>query len=107
MSLGLPEKGRDMLLEGFGECGSVVEERRGRVSVSEVDLHRGGVRLTKFDPRPSVSKVGGRKDEVNRRGSVVMDPQEFFDVLWNVIMSIKSDDSKDVIVDNKGNVVTK
>lgn len=54
------------------------------------------------------SEVGARRDEVDRRGSVVMDPQEFSDVLRNVIMSVKKcDDSKDVIVDDKGNVVTK
>lgn len=108
MSLRLPEKRNDMLLGGFGESGSVVEERRGRLSVSEADVRRGGVSFTELDPGPSVSEVGARRDEVDRRGSVVMDPQEFSDVLRNVIMSVKKcDDSKDVIVDDKGNVVTK
>ena len=100
MSLCLPEKRRDMLLGAFGECGSVVEERRGRASLSEFDLHRGGVSLREFDPGPSVSEVGVKRDEVEKRGSVVMDLQEFSDVLRHVIISVKNDDKQDVIVDD-------
>ena len=96
-----------MLLGGFGECGSVVKERRGRASLSEFDLHKGGVRLRELDPGPSVSEVGVKRDGVEKRGSVIMDPQEFSDVLRHVIISVKSDDKQDVIVDDKGNVVKK
>ena len=94
MSLCLLEKRRDMLLGGFGECGSVVEERRGRASLSEFDLHRGGVSLRELDPGPSVSEVGVKREEVEKRGSVVMDPQELSDVLRNVIISVKNEDKQ-------------
>ena len=33
-----------------------------------------------------------RSEEVEKRGSVVMDPQEFSDVLRNVIISVKNED---------------
>ena len=49
-------------------------ERRGRASLSEFDLHRGGVSLRELDPGPSVSEVvsevGVKRDEVEKRGSV-------------------------------------
>ena len=107
MSLCLPERRSDVLIRGFGECGSVIEERRGRVNVSKFDLRRRGVNLTELDPGPSVSEVGVKREEFDRKGSVVMDPQELSEVLRNVIISVKKDDSKDVIVDDKGNVVKK
>ena len=34
-------------------------------------------------------------------------PQEFSDVLRNVIISVKTEDRQDLIVDDKGNVVKK
>jgi hypothetical protein len=108
LSLGLPEQRRDLLLGGFGECGSTVDDRRGRVSVSEIEVRRGGIGIMELDPGPSVSEVGERRNVVDKKGSVVMDPHEFSDVLRNVIMSVKQgEDSKDVIIDDKGNVVSK
>ena len=75
--------------------------------MSEFDLHRGGFSLRELDPGPLVSEVGVKREEVEKRGSVVMDPQEFSDVLKNVIMSVKTEDKQDVIVYDKGNVVKK
>ncbi|GMQ03618.1 hypothetical protein CsSME_00049363 [Camellia sinensis var. sinensis] len=39
-------------------------------------------------PGPSISEVGVSKEEVDRRGSVVMDTAEFFNVLRNVIINL-------------------
>ena len=75
--------------------------------MSEYDLHREGVSLRELDPGPLVSEVGVKREEVEKRGSVVMDPQEFSDVLRNVIISVKNEDRQDLIVDDKGNVVKK
>ena len=109
MSMGfMPEKRRDILLGGFGECGSVIDERRGRLSVSEIELRRTNAESSDIDPGPSVSEVEFKKDDGHRRGTVVMDAQEFSDVLRNVIISVQKDgESKDVIIDDKGNVVSK
>lgn len=107
-SVGLPERRRDLLLGGFGESGSVIHERRGRLSLSEIDVRRGGDESSDVDPGPSISEVGVSKEEVDRRGSVVMDAAEFSNVLRNVIISVKNSDvTQDVIVDDKGNVVSK
>ena len=97
-----------MLLGGFGESGSVIHELRARLSLSEMDVRRGGDDTSDVDPGPSISEVGVSKEEVDRRGSVVMDPAEFSNVLRNVIINVKNSDvTQDVIVDNKGNVVSK
>ncbi|THG23502.1 hypothetical protein TEA_026351 [Camellia sinensis var. sinensis] len=104
-SVGLPERRRDLLLGGFGESGSVIHERRGRLSLSEIDVRRGGDDTSDVDPGPSISEVGVSKEEVDRRGSVVMDAVEFSNVLRNLIISVKNSDvTQDVIVDDKGNV---
>ncbi|GMP90283.1 hypothetical protein CsSME_00041485 [Camellia sinensis var. sinensis] len=103
-SIGLLERRRDLLLGGFGESGSAIHKRRGRLSLSEIDVRRGGDDTSDVDPGPSISEVG--KEEVDRRGSVVMDAAEFSNVLRNVIISVKNSDvTQDVIVDDKGNVV--
>ncbi|GMQ01789.1 hypothetical protein CsSME_00048304 [Camellia sinensis var. sinensis] len=69
---------------------------------------RGGDGASDVDPGPSISEVGVIKKEVDRRGSVVMDPAEFSDVLQNVIINVKNSDvTQNVIVDDKGNVSAK
>ena len=99
--MGLPERRRDLLLGGFGESGLVIHKCRSRLSLFEIDVRRGGDDTSDVDPGPSISEVGVSKEEVNRRGSVVMDPTKFFDVLRNVIISVKySDVTQDVIVDD-------
>ena len=105
---GLLERRIDLLLGGFEESGSVIHEHMNRLSLSEIDVCRGGDDANDVDPGLSILEVGAsRKDKVNQRGSVVMDPAEFVDILWNVIMSVKSsEESKDVIVNDKGNVVS-
>ena len=107
-SMGLPERRRDLLLGGFGESGSVIHERRGRLGLLEIDVRRGGDDTSDVDRSPSISEVGVSKEEVDRRGSVVMDAAEFSNVLRNVIINVKNSDvTQDVIVDDKGNVVSK
>ncbi|THG12217.1 hypothetical protein TEA_011835 [Camellia sinensis var. sinensis] len=85
----------------------VIHERRGRLSLSEIDVRRGGDDTSDVDPGPLISEVGVSKEEVDRRGSVVMDAAEFSNVLRNVIISVKNSDvTQDIIVDDKGNVNT-
>ncbi|THG05431.1 hypothetical protein TEA_011825 [Camellia sinensis var. sinensis] len=71
------------------------------------DWTRSGDGANDVDPGPSISEVGAtRKDEVDRRGSVVLDPAEFYDILRNIIINIKNNDvTRDVIVDDKGNAM--
>lgn len=72
------------MLGGFGEYGSVVDDPRGPLSVFERLMG-----IVELDPRLSVSEVSAMRDKVDWIGSVVMDLQEFYDVLRNVIMSVK------------------
>ena len=37
----LTRRRRDLLLEGFGKSGSIINECRGRLSLSEIDVRRG------------------------------------------------------------------
>ncbi|THG21592.1 hypothetical protein TEA_019605 [Camellia sinensis var. sinensis] len=77
----LPERWRDLLLGGFGESGSVIDERRGRFSLSETDVCRGGDGASDVDLDLSISEVSAvRKDEIDKRWSVVMDSPEFSDL---------------------------
>ncbi|GMP70470.1 hypothetical protein CsSME_00029312 [Camellia sinensis var. sinensis] len=104
-SVRLPERQRDLLLGGFGESGSVIQERRGHLSLSEIDVRRDGDDTSDVDPGLSISEVGVSKKEIDRKGIVVMDSAEFSNVLRNVIISVKNSDvSSDVIVDDEGNV---
>ncbi|GMP79866.1 hypothetical protein CsSME_00035212 [Camellia sinensis var. sinensis] len=48
----------------------------------------GGDESSDVDPGPSISEVGVSKEEVDRRGSVVMDAAEFSNVLRNVIINL-------------------
>lgn len=82
VSLALPERRRDTLFGSFGEFGSTIEDIRGRLSVCDVDMRKCD---SEIDPGPSVSEVGLRRDNSDKKGSVVMDAQEFSDVLRNVI----------------------
>ena len=63
-SVGLPEKRRDLLLRGFGENGLVIHKCRGRLSLSKIDVRRGGDNTSDVDPGPSISEV-----RVKQRGS--------------------------------------
>ncbi|THF97579.1 hypothetical protein TEA_023606 [Camellia sinensis var. sinensis] len=104
--VGLLERRRDLLLGGFGKSGSIIDIRRGCLSLSEIDVRKAGDGASDVDPGPSILKVGvARKDEIDKRWSIVMDNPKFSDVLRNVIMRVKKND--DVIVDDKGNVIKK
>ncbi|KAF5957988.1 hypothetical protein HYC85_005213 [Camellia sinensis] len=85
------ERRRDLLLGGFGKSGLVIHERRGRLSLPEIDVRIGGDGSSDVDPSLSISEIGVRKEEVDQRGSVVKDPVEFSDVLLNVIMRVTKD----------------
>ncbi|CAL5406488.1 unnamed protein product [Camellia sinensis] len=102
--VGLPERQRDLLLGGFGESGLVIHECRSRLTLFEIDVHRGGDDTSDVDPAPSILNVSVSKEEVDRRGSIFVDPAEFSNVLRNVIISVKNSDvTQDVIVADKGN----
>ena len=63
----LPERRRDLLLGGFGESGLAIHERRGRLSLSDIDVRRGGDDTIDVDPGPSISEIGVSKEDVDRR----------------------------------------